>query len=140
MPVVPAACEDGSGQQNMEGCAANGFEDFVREAIQAYFNFLAVEHTSWAERRPAGEPHLHVYGETPEMGAVFAEVRAAILEEIARGGPVGDPDFLAGACIAVAREVGDRMMERRPIDIDAAAEFTVTMIVSGLKGLPKAKG
>ena len=30
MPVVPAACEDGSGQQTKEGCAANGFEDFDR--------------------------------------------------------------------------------------------------------------
>ncbi len=29
-PVVPAACEDGSGQQTREGCAANGFEDFDR--------------------------------------------------------------------------------------------------------------
>ena len=29
-PVVPAACEDGSGQQTKEGCAANGFEDFDR--------------------------------------------------------------------------------------------------------------
>ena len=30
VPVVPAACEDGSGQQTKEGCAANGFEDFDR--------------------------------------------------------------------------------------------------------------
>jgi putative spermidine/putrescine transport system substrate-binding protein len=29
-PVVPAACEDGSGQQTKEGCATNGFEDFDR--------------------------------------------------------------------------------------------------------------
>ena len=29
-PVVPAACEDGSGQQTKEGCAANGFDDFDR--------------------------------------------------------------------------------------------------------------
>jgi putative spermidine/putrescine transport system substrate-binding protein len=29
-PVVPAACEDGSGQQTKEGCAGNGFDDFDR--------------------------------------------------------------------------------------------------------------
>jgi putative spermidine/putrescine transport system substrate-binding protein len=29
-PVVPAACEDGSGQQTKEGCTANGFDDFDR--------------------------------------------------------------------------------------------------------------
>ncbi len=28
VPVVPAACEDGSGMQTKEGCAANGFDDF----------------------------------------------------------------------------------------------------------------
>jgi len=28
VPVVPAACTDGSGQQTKEGCAANGFDDF----------------------------------------------------------------------------------------------------------------
>lgn len=119
---------------------SDGFESFVRDAIHAYFGFLEIEHTTWADRRPAGEPHLHVYGTTPEMDAVFAEVRGAIIEEIARGGPVADPDFLASACIAMAREVGDRMLERRPIDTQAAADFVVTMIVSGLKGLPKARG
>ncbi|MFN3521794.1 MAG: TetR/AcrR family transcriptional regulator [Phenylobacterium sp.] len=118
---------------------SNGFEEFVRAAIHAYYGFLEVEHAAWAERR-AGEPHLHVTGETPEMAAVFAEVRGAILEEIARGGPTADPDFLASACIAIAREVGDRMLERRPIDTQAAADFAVTMIISGLHGLPKARG
>ncbi|WP_374573468.1 TetR/AcrR family transcriptional regulator [Phenylobacterium sp.] len=117
-----------------------GFEAFVRDAIHAYFHFLEKEHATWAAQRLVSEPHPHVYGPTPEMGAVFAEVRAAILEETARGGPVADPDFLAGACIAVAREVGDRMLERRPVDVEAAADFAVSMIVSGLRGLPKAGG
>jgi putative spermidine/putrescine transport system substrate-binding protein len=30
VPSVPAACTDGSGQQNKEGCTANGFDDFDR--------------------------------------------------------------------------------------------------------------
>jgi AcrR family transcriptional regulator len=119
---------------------SDGFEAFVRAAIHAYYQFLEVEHLTWADKRPAGEMHLHIHGTTPEMGAVFAEVRAAIQEAIARGGPVADPDFLASACIALAREVGDRMLERRPIDTEAAADFAVNMILSGLNGLPKAKG
>ena len=28
VPVVPAACTDGSGQQTKEGCTTNGFDDF----------------------------------------------------------------------------------------------------------------
>ena len=115
------------------------FEGFVRAAIHAYFTFLEVERENWADRRPTGEPQLHIHGATPEMAAVFNEVRAAILEASARGGVTADPDFLASACIAIAREVGDRMLERRPVDTRAATDFAVTMIVSGLQGLPKAR-
>jgi AcrR family transcriptional regulator len=118
---------------------ANGFEAFVREAIVAYFGFMADEHTSWAARRPAGEPHLHVQGETPEMAAVFAEVKDAIEDAIAEGrGPASDTEYMAASCIAVAREVCDRMLARRPVDTAAAADFAVAMILNGLKGLPEA--
>ena len=115
------------------------FETFVRLAIEAYFGFIADEHKNWAARRPAGEPHLHIQGETPEMAAVFAEIRDALAEDIAqRRGPFADPDYMAAACIAIARDVGDKMLERRPVDTKGAADFAVTMILSGLKGLPKA--
>jgi AcrR family transcriptional regulator len=117
----------------------HSFETFVELAIGAYFAFIADEHRNWAARRPAGEPHLHIQGETPEMAAVFADVRDALAEDIAeRKGPFADPDYMAAACIAIARDVGDKMLERRPIDTAGAAAFAVTMILSGLKGLPKA--
>jgi AcrR family transcriptional regulator len=117
----------------------HSFETFVGLAIEAYFGFIADEHKNWVARRPAGEPHLHVQGETPEMAAVFAEIRDALAEDIAqRRGPFADPDYMAAACIAIAREVGDKMLERRPIDTKGAADFAVTMILGGLKGLPKA--
>ena len=117
----------------------HGFETFTRLAIGAYFEFLADEHRNWAARRPPGEPHLHVKGETPEMAAVFAEVRDAISEAVAqRTGPLADPDFMAAACIGIARHVGDKMLERRPIDTRGATAFAVTMILNGLRGLPSA--
>ncbi len=37
-------------------------------------------------------------------------------------------------------EVGDKMLERRPIDTRGAADFAVAMILGGLRGLPKAPG
>jgi hypothetical protein len=74
------------------------------------------------------------------MAAVFAEVRAALVEQLAREGAAAqDPDYLAAACIAIAREVGDKMLARRPIDTAAAARFAVAMILNGLNGLPKAE-
>lgn len=141
--VFAALADDGARRfaPILKGLRGRGhsFETFVRLAIEAYFGFIADEHKNWAARRPAGEPHLHVQGETPEMAAVFAEIRDALAEDIAaRKGPYADPDYMAAACIAVAREVGDKMLERRPIDTAGAAEFAVTMILSGLKGLPKA--
>jgi len=114
------------------------WSSFVRAAIEAYFGFLADEHKSWLARRPVDEPIPHVHGETPEMTAVFNEVRQAIVDEIARGGaPGADPDYLAAACIAIAREVGEKMVSRRPIDTKAAADFVVALIEGGVKGLPK---
>ena len=114
------------------------WESFVRAAIEAYFSFLADEHQSWLARRPPDEPFPHVHGETPETTAVFNEVRQAIVDEIARGGAPGtDPDYLAAACIAIAREVGEKMLQRRPIDTEGAADFVVALIQGGVKGLPK---
>jgi AcrR family transcriptional regulator len=110
------------------------FAGFVQDAMLAYFNFLADEHENWVARRPAGEPHPSVR-ETPEMSAVFHEVREAIVAAVSAGkSPPADPDYMAAACIGVAREVGDKMLERRPVDTVAAAEFAVSMILHGLKG------
>ena len=95
---------------------SSGWEEFLNAAIEAYFLFLADAHKSWLSQRPPGETQPHVHGETPEMAAVFNEVREAIVEEMANGGaPVTDPDYLAAACIAVA------------------------MIQGGLKGLQQAE-
>ncbi len=141
--VFAALADDGARRfaPILKGLRGHGhsFETFVERAIGAYFGFLADEHNNWAARRPPGEPHLHIHGETPEMAAVFAEVRDALADAIAEGqGPAANPDYMAAACIAIAREIGDRMLERRPVDTEGAAAFAVTMILSGLKGLPKA--
>jgi AcrR family transcriptional regulator len=115
------------------------FDGFVRDAIVAYFEFMADEHISWEARRPEGEIQPHVQGETPEMAAVFAEVKDAIEDAIAEGrGPAADSEYMAAACIGVAREVGERMLTRRPINTAAAADFAVAMILDGIKGLPGA--
>ena len=45
-----------------------------------------------------------------------------------------DLDYLAGSAIAVAREVGERMMARRPVDVASAADFVVRLIMGGVPG------
>lgn len=119
---------------------ATRFDEFVRDAIVAYFGFMADEHMSWMARRPAGEPLPHIQGETPEMAAVFAEVKDAIEQAIAEGkGPQADSEYMTAACIGIAREVCDQMLMRRPIDTAAAADFAVDMILGGVRGLPGAR-
>ena len=54
------------------------FEGFLYKALKAYFDFIADEHESWMAKRPPDEPHVHVHGETPEMAAVFSEVKASV--------------------------------------------------------------
>jgi AcrR family transcriptional regulator len=121
--------------------AADDFPSFIRGAITAYFNFIVDEHELWSSHPPAGDhrpPPLRA--ETPEMKAVFDQVRWSISDVLDRGaGPRVDSEFLAAACIAIAREVGDKMLERRPIDVPAAVEFAVQMILGGLPALPRLK-
>lgn len=140
--VFAALADDGARRfaPVLKGLRGRGqFDTFVRDAIVAYFEFMAEEHATWAARRPPGEPHVSVQGETPEMAAVFAEVKDAIEDAVAQGhGPVADTEYMAASCIAVAREVCDRMLARRPIDTAAAADFAVAMILDGLNGLPGA--
>ncbi len=120
--------------------AAEDFESYIRGAIAAYFNFILEEHESWRAQRPAGEGMPHVRAQTPEMQAVFQQVRWSISDALERdrSAPV-DADYLAAACIGIAEEVGHKMLERRPVDVPGAIDFAVRMILGGLPALPRLK-
>lgn len=121
---------------------APDFEAYLSRAIRAYFVFIVHEQDAWALKRPPGDtagPQVRV--ETPEMLAVFAEVERSFEDVIERGlAPRVDAGYLAAACIAVTRDVGQRMLERRPIGIEPAAEFALRMILGGLPALPRRTG
>lgn len=112
---------------------ATAFEDYLGGAFRAYFQFIADEHE--VEGRPIDERRPHVRTDTPEMMAVYEEVRQGLEDAIAQGkAPPVDADFLACACIGVAQEVGTAMLRRTPPDIDAAAKFAAGLILKGLDG------
>jgi hypothetical protein len=117
--------------------AAGDLEGYIRGAIRAYYDFLVEEWEAWHD---AKERHPHVRIDTPEMQAVFEQVKWSISDALNRGHRQSvDTDYLAAACIAIAREIGERMLERRPVDVEAAAEFAIRMILGGLPALPPAK-
>lgn len=118
---------------------ANDFESYLRAAIRSYFDFLKVEQEVWRLTRPGGESVGHVRN-TPEIIAVFDEVRSVFADAMERGlAPKVDLDYLAAGCIAVAREIGDRMMERRPVEVEPAVEFVVRLIIGGVGALPRSE-
>lgn len=116
---------------------ATDAESYLRAAVRAFFTFSAGEQESWRLQRPAGEAVPHA-NDTPEIRAVFEEVRTVFADIMDRGlAPKVDLDYFVAASIAIAREVCDKMLERRPVDIEGAVEFTVRLILGGLPALPR---
>ncbi|MBV9424014.1 MAG: hypothetical protein JOZ98_13955, partial [Solirubrobacterales bacterium] len=55
---------------------------------------------------------------------------------IARGDlPPMDADYMAGAMAGVALELGIRMAERKPADVDGAAGFATELFLGGIQRL-----
>ena len=120
---------------------ASDFESYLRGAIRAYFEFIADEEEALGEsglQEAADHPYAR---NTPELLAVHMEVRTALADVMERGlAPRVDLDYLATACIAIAREVGDTMLQRRPVDVEAATEFCVRLILGGVAAAPRVPG
>lgn len=136
--VFDALADDGARRfrpiLQAQSARATDFESYLRAAVTAYFDFIAAEQGSWRE---SAEPMPHARN-TPEMLAVFEEVRAAFAATMDRNlAAEVDLDYLAGSAIAVAREVGERMLARREVDVSGAADFVVRLIMGGVPSLPR---
>ena len=113
------------------------FEEYIRGAYRAYFRFLSDENDDAIKR---GAPHIALIGvrvDTPEMQTVFEEIRADC-ERALRAEDIKDIDteYLTAAAIGIARELGDHMLQRRPLDIDYATDFAASMLLAGIAGIP----
>jgi AcrR family transcriptional regulator len=127
--VFDALADDGARRfrpiLRAESDKAADFESFLRGAISAYFVFVATEHENWRLNRPPASRFPHARA-TPEIVAVFDAVRGGFEKVLEHDhAPAVDLDYLTAACIAVAREIGDKMLERRPVDTAGAADFAV---------------
>ena len=112
------------------------FEQYLSGAFEAYFRFIVEDNED--EGRPIDERRPHVRMDTPEMMAVYDEVRHGLEDAIARGmAPPVDADYLTCACIGIAQEVGTAMLRRSPPDIDATAKFAAGLVLKGIGGAPR---
>jgi hypothetical protein len=139
--VVAALADDGARRfrpiLHAQYLTATDFESYLRGAVQAYFEFIAAEDKAWGERLAPDGPEPYTRN-TPEILAVHEEVRTAFADVMERGlAPHVDLDYLAIASIAIAREVGDEMLRRRPVNVEAATEFCVRLILGGVAAAPR---
>jgi AcrR family transcriptional regulator len=115
---------------------ATTFEDYIHQAYHAYFSFIAAENE---EAIKGAAPHLALIGvrvDTPEMLAVAAEIRSDLDHVLsAAGAPVIDIDYLTAAAIGIAREMGDHMLQRRPVDAGAATRFAAALLLAGVRDI-----
>lgn len=140
--VYQALADDGAHRFRLilraEYQKADDFHAFLHAALYAFFSFQLAEHDAWLNLSPAGQHHPSVRVATPEQTAVFEEVKTLLTDRIERGmAPRVDADYLAAACIGIAKELCDRMLERRPVDVEAATNFAVRMIKGGVDALPR---
>ena len=118
------------------------FEDYTWNAFNAYFSFIAAENE---EAIRDGAPHLALIGvrvDTPEMQAVAEEIKSDFERALANRAEGQDLDtvYLTAAAIGIAREMGDYMLQRRPVDVDGATRFAATMLLKGICGLAPKSG
>ncbi|MEQ8557710.1 MAG: helix-turn-helix domain-containing protein [Henriciella sp.] len=117
---------------------AQSFEEYIQAAYGAYFTFLQTENE---DAISSGAPHMALIGvrvDTPEMHAIFDEIRMD-LEQVAQTANISleDSEYLTAAAIGIARELGDHMLQRRPVDVENAARFATTLLLDGVTGLAR---
>jgi len=117
--------------------AAGSLEDFVADAYRAYFEFLVSDPQFFQlVRRNAGT--IRTLFAEPAFGTADAE-----LEEDLRASPATRalPDeymgYMAAAMVGTAFEVGVRIVEQDPPDVEGATRFATELFLGGIERLAR---
>ena len=114
------------------------FEDYLRSAYGAYFRYLLAQHNDMAELGAPSNPMTGVRVDTPEMQAVFVEIRKDIEIVLEKSGSVEiDTENLTAAAIGIARELGNVMLKRvhatGEAQLEKTIEFATNMTLNGVR-------
>ncbi len=117
---------------------AETLEQFVGDAYRAWFEFLVEDELMFELMKRNAGPIRSLFGD-PILGAgiqdLLDDLRAAML----RGDlPSHDADYMAGAMAGAALELGVRMAERDPADVEGAARFATELFLGGIERLARA--
>ncbi|MGH1421415.1 MAG: TetR/AcrR family transcriptional regulator [Hyphomonas sp.] len=108
-------------------------EGYIREAFFAYFSFLVSENgTELEEWADQNHPLIGVRIDTPEMKATAREIRTDLERILTTDhAPEVDVEYLTAAYIGIARDLGEVMLTRRPVDVEGATEFATKLALAG---------
>jgi AcrR family transcriptional regulator len=114
---------------------AETLEQFVGDAYRAWFEFLVEDELMFELMQRNAGPIRALFGD-PILGSGVQELLDDITAAIDRGDlPPHDADYMAGAMAGVALELGVRMAERSPADVDGAARFATELFLGGIARL-----
>jgi AcrR family transcriptional regulator len=114
---------------------ANTLEEFVGDAYRAWFEFLVDDELMFELMQRNAGPIRALFGD-PILGAGVDELLEDLRDAVARGDlPPLDADYMAGAMAGAALEIGVRMTERRPPDVEGAARFATELFLGGIARL-----
>lgn len=112
--------------------SARSLEQFVGDAYRAWFEFLVADELLFELMKRNAGPIRALFGD-PILGAGVDELLDDLRTAISRGDlPALDADYMAGAMAGVALELGVRMAEREPADVDGAAQFATELFLGGI--------
>jgi AcrR family transcriptional regulator len=114
---------------------ARTLEAFVGDAYRAWFEFLVEDRLMFELMQRNAGTIRQLFGD-PILGAGVEELLDDLRAAIDRGDlPPLDADYMAGAMAGVALELGVRMTEREPADIEGAARFATELFLGGIAQL-----
>jgi AcrR family transcriptional regulator len=110
---------------------ARDLRGLVEDAYRAYFEFIVEDPARFAFLRRNTAAIRALFGDAV-LPAAVGELTDDLL---ARGDlpPELDIDYCAHSMIAVGLELGERLMERDPPDVDGATRFATELFLGGLE-------
>ena len=112
--------------------AARTPREFVEDAYRAYFGFI-VEDAGRAAFLARNSGAIRAMFEESEGLAGIGELAEDLRAAIAHGDmPPVDVDYSAGAMVAVALELGQRLVRRDPADVEGATSFATQLFLAGI--------
>jgi AcrR family transcriptional regulator len=115
--------------------AATSVGSFVEDAYRAYFEYV-VEDPGMVVVMRRNMGTVRTMFDDTQLPASTDELAADLRRAVAAGliAPL-DVDYAAHAMVAVAIELGERLIEREPMDVEGATAFASGLFLGGLARL-----